>query len=406
MTPVTLSTRNASLSDLAHILQDQQAAKHDIVVPATKLSSVNGQFVISGDGIYRPTAVADEGISEKLGIPLAYVRKLRDSRVDLYDANVNGWLNGSPSTFDDAEFIEGSGADARSFLVRTFRGSEGTEGVARALLSQNYRVIDNFDTLTAALDGIRQAGVNVQIVGCDLTERRMTVKVVCPEIAAYAPNLLRGYRSPFTGNGHGQAGLARIGRGNEFSTQINEAAEAAGYVGDLPLVFAGFIISNSETGGGAFTITPRLVVQVCTNGMTVAKDALRSIHLGSKMDDGVIRWSDATVSKNLELVTSQAKDAVTTFLDVEYVTSVVADIEAKASTPIADPNKQIEEVGKALRFTDDKIRDTLNAFILGGQPTAGGLLNAVTAVAQTIEDADDANAFEADALRVLDLAVA
>ncbi|MEU7912281.1 hypothetical protein [Microbispora bryophytorum] len=32
-------------------------------------------------------------------------------------------------------------------------------------------------------------------------------------------------------------------------------------------MFAGFVISNSETGCGAFTITPRLLVQVCRNGM-------------------------------------------------------------------------------------------------------------------------------------------
>jgi hypothetical protein len=46
-------------------------------------------------------------------------------------------------------------------------------------------------------------------------------------------------------------------------------------------VFAGFVISNSETGCGAFTLTPRLIVQVCRNGMTIIKDAIRAVHLGS-----------------------------------------------------------------------------------------------------------------------------
>ena len=34
-------------------------------------------------------------------------------------------------------------------------------GVARALLSDSYKVIDNLDALMATLDGIRQAGVEV-----------------------------------------------------------------------------------------------------------------------------------------------------------------------------------------------------------------------------------------------------
>jgi hypothetical protein len=92
--------------------------------------------------------------------------------------------------------------------------------------------------LFAALDGVRQAGVPARVEGCDLTDRRMYVRVVCEEVRALAPALLGGYRSPFTG--------------------------AAG--ADCPVVFAGFVISNSETGCGAFTLTPRLVVQVCGNG--------------------------------------------------------------------------------------------------------------------------------------------
>jgi hypothetical protein len=51
--------------------------------------------VTSAAWIYRPTKVADDGISAKLGINLAYLRRLRDQRPDLWDANVNGWLHGN-----------------------------------------------------------------------------------------------------------------------------------------------------------------------------------------------------------------------------------------------------------------------------------------------------------------------
>ena len=43
-------------------------------------------------------------------------------------------------------------------------------------------------------------------------------------------------------------------------------------------------------------------------------------------------------------------------------------------------------------------------FIRGGQLTAGGVMQAVTSIAQTLDDADTAHDLEAQALHVLDLA--
>src|SRR2546429_494527 len=73
------------------------------------------------------------------------------------------------------------------------------EGVCRAFLSDSYKVIDNLDVLTAALAGARETGKQIEIAGCDLTERRMSVRLVAPEVTVLAPRLLRNYRSPFTG---------------------------------------------------------------------------------------------------------------------------------------------------------------------------------------------------------------
>ena len=106
---------------------------------------------------------------------------MREQRPGLYDANVNGWLAG----------------DGRRFLLRCLRdGTGNANGVARAFLSDGYKIIDNLDVLLAVLDGVRQTGFPVQIDGCDLTERRMYVRVVCEQVRALAPVLLAGYRSP------------------------------------------------------------------------------------------------------------------------------------------------------------------------------------------------------------------
>ena len=110
----------------------------------------------------------------------------------------------------------------------------------------------------------------------------MYVRVVCEQVRALAPALLAGYRSPFTG--------------------------AAG--ADNPVVFAGFVLTNSETGCGAFSLMPRLVAQVCRNGMTITRDAMRAVHLGERLEQGVVTWSDNTRDKTLALITAKTTDAV------------------------------------------------------------------------------------------------
>jgi hypothetical protein len=367
-----LSTRHATLADLAALLRDQQARKLDVVAPAAALRSAGARLVIdqtapqlTPDGVtmttgtYTPTEVCDDGLADKLGIPAAYLRRLRDEHPALYDANVNGWLHRT----------------GKSYLVRCLRGDRGG-GIARAFLSSSFKMIDNLDVLMAALDGLRQSGVPAQIDGCDLTPRRMYVRVVSPAVRALAPGLLAGYRSPFTG----QSGAAN------------------------PVVFAGWVLSNSETGCGAFTITPRLVIQICGNGMTITKDALRAVHLGGRLDNGVIRWSHDTQQRNLDLITAQARDAVTTFLDADYVQRKIAEMAEEAGQPVTDPQQTIKIVAQRLRFTDEQQKTILNHFIRGGDLTAGGVMHAVTSTAQTVDDADTAHEMEAQALPALELA--
>ncbi|OIJ62528.1 DUF932 domain-containing protein [Streptomyces mangrovisoli] len=366
-------TRNASFEDLVRLLEHDQEAKIDMVAPASAITATAGTITLTGtepvltpsgvthaDGAYRPTGVADEGIAEKLRIPAAYLRRMRAEAVDLYDLNVNGWLERDPE---------------RRFLLRAMRGEPG---VLRAWLSDGYRIIDHLDVLTAVFAGIRESGHGVRVRGADLTERRMIVRVESEHVAALAPELLRGYRSPFTG----QSG------------------------DELPLVSAGFVITNSEVGAGRYAITPRLVVQVCGNGMTITKDVFGRVHVGARMDEGIIPFSPDTQDKNLALISAQTRDAVAMFLNHDYVTRKIADIEREAGRPVARPAETVEVVAKQLRFPDS-VRDcVLTHFIRGGQTTAGGIMQAITATAQTLTDADAAHELEMQALPAMAIAAA
>lgn len=383
---VTTTARNASLDELVDMLRRQRDVRYDVVVPASTLRSLNGRVLVEGgaaqitdegvestNAILNPTDVFDDGVSIRLNIPRDYLRRLR-GRADngaLVDANVNGWLDVEPE---------------RRFLVRGFRTDDPNEvGVARALLSDKFKPVDNLDVLFATLDGVRRAGVNVEVQGTDLSERKMRLRLVAPEITAAAPVWLGNYRSPFEGSGHGGSSAAN------------------------PLIVsAGLELRNSETGGSAFVLVPRIVVQICDNGATITKDALRQVHLGSRLDEGVIRWSEETQRHNLELVTSQARDAVASFLDADYVAAKVAEIEEQSGKPlpIGEAIPTIERISSQLRFTQTEQDSILDAFTRSGDMTAGGVMQAVTATAQLVEDPDRAADLEDAALQVLDLAAA
>lgn len=154
----TTNLRNADLAQLAAALENQRTRAIDIVMPAKQIRFDMADLLLEGvapvigdggvtdaNGIYKPTLVGDEGIAEKLNIPLRYLRRMRAEDPELYDRNANAWLS----------------RDGAAYLLRLLRSDEATEtrGVMRAMLSDRYRTIDNLDVLLATLQGIRDAGV-------------------------------------------------------------------------------------------------------------------------------------------------------------------------------------------------------------------------------------------------------
>ena len=369
--------RAASLQDLVTVLTEQDGKKLDVIAPAEKVTSQDGVIVVQGteptltpdgvtnsDGYYRPTEVFLEGLSNKLGIPPMYLKRMHTERPDIFDANINGWLRGGDQ----------HDADSRAFMLRLFRGDNDT-GVARAFVSDKFAIFDSLDFVTASLSGIQDAGVPVNIHNANLTDRGMQVMVSAPQVQALAPKLLAGYRSPFTGE------------------------QGA----DNPLVFAGFRITNSEVGAGSANLTPEITVQVCNNGMTITKQAMRTVHLGGRQEEGVVQWSHDTNQKNLDLIKARTRDAVATFLTREFVEAQVAELEEAASKPVTDAAPTVERVTKALLFTKAEQQGVLDHFIKGGQMTSGGVMQAVTSFAQTVQDADRAQKVQESGVRAMTL---
>ncbi|TQM32731.1 hypothetical protein [Nocardia bhagyanarayanae] len=407
---IATCVRHAQLGDLVGLLNAQQAAKVDVVAPASALSASDGLLQLSGvepildergftlvDGLYRPTAAADAHLGSKLKIPVGYLKWLREqSRTDLYDANVNGLLHGP----DDPRLTPTG--DERSFLLRLFTSGVPDEpGILRAVLSDRYGIIDNLDVLTAVLEGIRQADADVSVRACDLTESSMHCKVYSPKVRALAPSFLSNYRSPFA-NPELEA-ERRHAAGELQRWRPVAAGEGRGYrAGSEPVVFAGFRFSNSEIGHHAVTLKPELMVQICGNGLTLPMFAYTKRHIGDRLEVGGT-WSQDTYRKRLAVITAETRDKVAEWLSPQFLAARVTELERHAATPVTHPERSIEVVSKKLGFTEDERFGILRHFIAGGQLTAAGIANAVTSYSQTVPDADRADSLDDLALQAMSL---
>jgi hypothetical protein len=386
--------RKTDFETLLATLDEQQERKVDIVLPATAVCSSRGQIrvmrtdlepTLTPDGVksqvqvFEPTEVFDEGLVERLrnsgvGIPRAFLRSLREQGwTDMIDGTVNGLIHGKRGP-GEGEWMR-KPID-KSVMLRALKDADGGEvGTARALLSSSYKIVDHTETLRAAMRGMAAAGLGADnITQCDLTGRKMYVRVEAPEVKAMAPELLKNYRSPFRPELTGR---------------------------ELPLVHAGFVLTNSETGHGSFTVVPEITVEVCTNGMTITREAVSARHLGAKLDDGLIRYSERTRQANLELITSQAEDAIRTFLRADFVQSIVDEMTANAVGEVKEADKAVKEITQKIECPA-LYDDVLTMFIKGGDMSRGGLVHAVTAAAQSENiDADTAYSMQSKATALL-----
>jgi hypothetical protein len=374
--------KNLSLTEIVVALQTQNLKKQDFVVPSkfikmkgSKLQVINRDKLNSLSDLLLQTGISfdDEDtlqkmelqvldcchnqIGSKLEIPKKYYDKMLPEKYHhLLDYNVTSW-------FQDKD---------TNFLLRTFIDKDEKTGVARAMLSDRYNVIDNYDVMLATLEAIKESGINIQIESGDITDTKFYMRFVCPDIELEAPDLLKNYRVPDgTTGGNG--------------------------------IISGFVISNSETGNGKFSISPRAIVLACRNGMIFKNDAFQKTHLGSKMEEySTIDWSEETRQKNYDLVISQVKDAIKHFASQEYLGAKIHELLEKGNKELSFPIEAMKNVTKSLSISDEKESSILNYFVKSGDTNAFGLTQALTYFAQHNATPEERYEIEINSVLVLD----
>lgn len=324
-------------------LKRQSREKRDFIVPSQSLTMAeNGQEIIvegKGSGAYDTHYGATDLFHRQVGsavkIPAAYYDLMRKEKPELLAENVNSWLSDRDN----------------SFMLRTM--DYGSGRVARALLSERYRRIDNLEIAAALLPPVmNQKGF--EIVSSQITEGHLFIKI---------SQHLKTYE-------------VRPGDYMEF----------------------GIIISNSEVGLGAVSVMPFLTRLVCLNGMTVNELGQRKHHVGRAVrsqDDSYELYSDSTLEADDKVLLMKLVDVEKAALDESRYPLIIDKLRNAADAKITGKVQEVVELtGKSYGFSQEEQENILDQLIRGGDMTLYGLSNAVTRASQDVESYDRATEME------------
>lgn len=257
-------------------LNRQNQAKQDFISPAQgmRLREDGQTFEInhlttSQQEVFGTTSLFHRQVASALGIPAKYYDLMQAQKPELLAENVNSWFADKPS----------------SYMVRSM--DYGAGQVARALLSERYRCIDNMEIATAVLP-LFAGNDQYEVMSCEVTENRLYLKVV------------------------------------------NHRLEMEVRKGDI--VQAGVMISNSEVGLGAVSIQPLVYRLVCTNGM-----GERRHHVGRQtkaVEDSFALYSDETMEAEDKAFLLKLRDTTMATIDEARFSQVVGRLQESMAVPI------------------------------------------------------------------------
>jgi hypothetical protein len=236
---------------------------------------------------YGITALARRQLAEKLKIPYAYFERMRVEQPALLDRNVNAWL---------------SRVAGERQLLRTL------DGQVRAVLSERYRRLDNYDLVEHVLPPLQRLP-DARFESVELTETRLYLKVVTPRIAfEVAP-------------------------------------------GDI--IQAGVVVSNSEVGCGMLSVQPLAFRLVCKNGLIASDRTLRKQHVGraleSEQASGVV-FKDDTLQADDRAFFLRVRDVVEAAVSEAALRTVGEKLRvAKGIRLAGDPVRTVEVLAQQIR---------------------------------------------------------
>lgn len=343
-----------TLEQLAAEITRQRDVKHDYIADsaAVTMEPDAQQIGIEGVGAFGITDNAKRQLAEKLGIPFQFFNRLQEKHPDLLAENVNTLLHREPQ---------------RS-MVRTLDGN------VRALLSDRFRPLDNYDLADAVLPVIAESGAVVQ--SCEITEQKMYIKLLMPWLDRELPV---------------PEGL-KMGVGHHFFVRK---------------IVGAVTIANSETGHGAIAISPGIFERQCTNLAVFRDEGFAKMHVGKKAsnDDPVAKYlSDDTRRLDDAAVWARVRDVLKATMDGRVMAEIVKKLQAAREDIIdVDPAGVVEVFSKKNGINEEEKGGLLRHLTNSGEMTRYGLQWAVTRLAGEVESYDRASELERLGGQVIEL---
>lgn len=322
------------INSLFKTLEMQKENSYDIVVPGEGLvvkQDSDGSIkmdVLQENGSTKTHGITNHchgQIADKTKIPMKYYDRMLEEKPGLLVKNVNAWM-----------------PDKETRLVRV-----DWNGKVRALLSDRYRIIDNYDVFLLIADEMvkirKDKGLQFDFKRGDLTETRLYIKITSPDL------------------------IGEIKRKD----------------GKKEIVEGGIIITNSEVGAGRLKVEPFINILVCQNGM-ISTSTFTRVHLGKKLDE-FIDWSDDTLRLQDEALKSQIRDWIRATFDIEIFRKWVENLNKTAQNEIPKPTIAVNNVVKKYNLSKEKTAQILDQFIEEDK-SQWGLAMAVTRIAQNEEN--------------------
>ena len=328
------------LNEVMMELNRQNQRKKDYIgsAQALRLFEDGQTFEIgsmSGAQQFGTTRLFHRQVASALGIPAKYYDIMQSQKPELLAQNVNAWLS-------DRE---------NSYMIRTMDYGGGR--VARALLSDRYRRIDNMEIASAVLP-LFAGSDQYEVISSEVTENRMYLKI------------------------------------------LSRRLEMEVVPGDY--VQAGVVISNSEVGLGSVNVQPLVYRLVCTNGMIVNDMGERKNHVGraaKAVEDSFHIYSDETMEAEDKAFLLKPRDVTMAAIEEGRFAQVVGKLKESAGIPITGKVTEVVELtGKTYGFNTDEQDSILQYLIAGGDLSQYGLSNAITRASQDVESYDRATALE------------
>lgn len=335
-----------SLDQMASELARRNDAKRDFLADTRSIQfRSSGEISLdtgSNHVVLSPNKVFVEQAAQQAQVPIEYARRIRESQPELFATTFNTLLRAEP----------------KRKMIRTL------DGTARALLSDRFRTLDNYDLAQAVLPAL-MGMKGIRFDNAQFTDDRFYLKAVLPRI--------------------------------ETEVKVGDAVQI------------GILVSNSEVGRGSLRVLPLVYRLRCLNGLICEDYGQRSYHVGRKRDateglEAEEMFSDSTRALDDRAFFAKVTDTVKGVMTRDVLEKIVSKMRDATEQPLeGNPVKAVEVTARKFGYSKDTADGILQHLIRGGDLSRYGLMNAITRQAQDEDSYDASTQMEADGARLIEL---